>query len=51
MKVDLSPDGSWSADKIYHAGDRATFNGVLYEAQWWTQNNEPGAKYGPWVAI
>ncbi|EHL2563461.1 hypothetical protein KDG03_003005, partial [Listeria monocytogenes] len=29
-----------------------SYKGKTYEAQWWTQGNEPGAEqWGPWLLI
>lgn len=32
---------AWDKTKVYLAGDRADYNGVTYEAKWWTQGNQP----------
>jgi chitinase len=32
---------SWSPTTIYTVGNRAERNGNVYEAKWWTQNNDP----------
>lgn len=37
------PDGSWEAAGTYVAGDEIVYQGVTYEAQWWTQGDTPGA--------
>ncbi|MEK5036519.1 lytic polysaccharide monooxygenase [Sporosarcina sp. FSL K6-3457] len=40
----VTPDPSadeWSASKVYLAGDKATYNGILYQAKWWTQGSNP----------
>jgi chitodextrinase len=29
---------------VYH-------NGQLWQAKWWTQNQEPGDPYGPWEPL
>lgn len=29
-------------DKVYNKGDRVTYNGKIYEAQWWTLGGAPG---------
>ncbi len=42
---------SWNASTIYTAGDRVSSNGSLWEASWWTQNQEPGDPLGPWQEI
>lgn len=31
----------WSADKIYTAGDKVTFEDSEYEAKWWTKGDRP----------
>ncbi|TVX93155.1 lytic polysaccharide monooxygenase [Paenibacillus agilis] len=33
---------AWSASQVYLAGNKVTYNGVVYEAQWWTQGDTPG---------
>ncbi len=39
----------WDASAIYHAGDQVTFGGVVYEAYWWTTNDQPdGFASNPW---
>ncbi|MBK2107021.1 glycosyl hydrolase family 18 protein [Francisella philomiragia] len=48
-----SASGTWDATKVYNKGDKVTYNGVSYEAQWWTQGNKPsdgGAWKKPVVA-
>ncbi|KXS77762.1 chitinase [Listeria monocytogenes] len=43
---------AWDAAKTYNKGDRVSYKGKTYEAQWWTQGNEPGAElWGPWLLI
>ncbi|MFC3748142.1 glycosyl hydrolase family 18 protein [Paenibacillus sp. GCM10012306] len=32
---------AWSATTIYTQGQRASYNGSLYEAKWWTQGDRP----------
>ncbi|WP_033339663.1 carbohydrate-binding protein [Catenuloplanes japonicus] len=32
----------WAWGTVYLAGDRATHNGHLWQANWWTQGSEPG---------
>lgn len=40
----------WSAKKVYNTGDRVVHNGKIWEAQWYTQNEEPGTtgQWGVW---
>ncbi|MDY0907980.1 glycosyl hydrolase family 18 protein [Microbacterium sp. CFBP9034] len=47
----LDPDTvqAWFADRIYLKGDQVVHEGVTYTAQWWTRDQQPGAKNGPWT--
>jgi chitodextrinase len=38
----------WSASSIYTAGAQASENGVIYRANWWTQNQDPATNNGPY---
>lgn len=40
----------WSAKKVYNTGDKVVYNGKVWEAQWYTQNEEPGTtgQWGVW---
>lgn len=38
---------SWNAYTIYTNGHQASYNGILYQAKWWTQNQRPDLHYGP----
>ncbi|WP_422658901.1 lytic polysaccharide monooxygenase [Paenibacillus sp. EC2-1] len=33
---------AWEASKVYLGGAKVQFNGDIYEAKWWTQNETPG---------
>ncbi|WP_432995212.1 ExeM/NucH family extracellular endonuclease [Dactylosporangium sp. CA-233914] len=39
---------AWSASKVYLGGDKVTYQGKVWQALWWTQNQTPGDPYGPW---
>ncbi|ELZ04739.1 PKD domain containing protein [Natrialba chahannaoensis JCM 10990] len=42
----------WDPDTVYTSGDRAVYDGFVWEAQWWTQGDEPGeSEWGPWERI
>ncbi|RQG99218.1 PKD domain-containing protein [Natrarchaeobius oligotrophus] len=42
----------WDPDVVYTDGDRVTHDGSIWEAQWWTQGDEPGANgWGPWEEV
>ena len=38
---------AWSASTVYTAGQQASENGVLYQANWWTEGNDPATSSGP----
>ncbi|TFK20140.1 glycoside hydrolase family 18 protein [Coprinopsis marcescibilis] len=40
--------GTWSSGSIYLGGDKAVYNGRLWTAKWWTQNDAPGGSVGVW---
>lgn len=39
---------AWDANKVYQNGDRASANGKVYQAKWWTQGESPTASNDPW---
>ncbi len=42
----------WDASAVYVAGDRVSFDGRMFEASWWTRDQEPGASpWGPWQEV
>lgn len=41
---------AWDATKVYKAGDKASYKGVVYEAKWYSQNNLPTAG-DPWKVV
>jgi len=43
---------AWNSTTVYMKGDRVSYNGSIYEAQWWTQGDVPGEQeWGPWKFI
>ncbi|WP_179261566.1 carbohydrate-binding protein [Natrinema halophilum] len=38
---DTGSTPAWDSSKIYREGDRVTHDGTTWEAQWWTQGQEP----------
>jgi len=42
---------AWDASKVYNTGDEVTYQGSLWKASWWTQNQKPGDPNGPWQEI
>ncbi|QLI81023.1 hypothetical protein HZU75_05500 [Chitinibacter fontanus] len=44
--------GAWNSSIAYTGGQRVVYNGVTYEAKWWTQGDIPGAaEWGPWKVV
>ncbi|MBZ6495068.1 glycosyl hydrolase family 18 protein [Natrinema longum] len=43
---------AWDPETVYTDGDRVIYDGFVWEAQWWTQGDEPGSnEWGPWDEI
>ena len=43
---------AWDSSSTYTSGDRVVFDGFVWEAQWWTQGDEPGSsEWGPWSQV
>jgi predicted phosphodiesterase len=42
---------AWDPDAVYTAGDEVTHRGALWQASWWSRNQEPGNPHGPWQEI
>ncbi|KAF0811659.1 Exo-beta-1,3-glucanase [Andreprevotia sp. IGB-42] len=42
-----SCEAPWSADTVYVAGNRVSYNGHSYEAKWWTRGDNPSLS-GQW---
>lgn len=42
---------AWSASKVYNSGDEVSYQGALFTASWYTQNQKPGDPQGPWQEI
>jgi chitodextrinase len=39
---------AWAAKSGYAAGAQVSYGGGVWQALWWTQNQEPGDPNGPW---
>ena len=50
-RVGDSPPPAWDPAQVYVAGDTVGYQGVVFEAMWWTRGQEPGDPYGPWQEI
>ncbi|WP_301356996.1 fibronectin type III domain-containing protein [Enterococcus spodopteracolus] len=44
---------TWDPETVYFEGDRVTYEGLIYEAKYWTQNDIPSESgpYGPWSLV
>ena len=48
---------TWSSSSAYVAGNTVSYQGVIYKANWWTQNNNPASSNGgagsgqPWTKV
>lgn len=51
--IDPTKPEVWNENKAYNKGSRVTVNGVLYEAMYWTQGNDPllSESWGPWKRV
>lgn len=46
----------WSSTKVYNSGDTVVYESEEYEARWWTQGEQPGARWdlhwsSPWKYV
>ncbi|MCA2212447.1 glycosyl hydrolase family 18 protein [Jidongwangia harbinensis] len=39
---------AWTASAVYTKGNLASYQSKNYEAQWWSQNDNPASNSGPW---
>lgn len=44
---------NWESGKVYVGGDKVSYNGQIFEAKWWTQNEKPDAnsEWGVWKLV
>ncbi|WP_221585719.1 ExeM/NucH family extracellular endonuclease [Microbacterium sp. G2-8] len=42
---------SWTRSQVYEGGEHVTRGGEVFEAQWWTRNQNPAGKHGPWESL
>ncbi|ENO12738.1 PKD domain-containing protein [Marinobacter nanhaiticus D15-8W] len=48
LAVDCTGISEWQASEVYLGGAKATQDGKLYEAAWWTRNQSPATHSGQW---
>ncbi len=52
IEVTVPPAPAWSATTVYNTGERVSYQGATYVAQWWTTNDKPGATAtGAWAKV
>jgi chitodextrinase len=49
--VDNAHPAAWVANSVYLTGDKVTYLGHAYQAQWYTANQLPTTRNGPWKLI
>lgn len=42
---------AWTASQVYTGGEHVVHDGDVFEATWWTRNQEPGDPHGPWAPV
>ena len=42
---------AWTTGVAYVGGNQVTYNGSLWQAKWWTENDVPGGPAGVWTLI
>ncbi|WP_051286861.1 S8 family serine peptidase [Paenibacillus taiwanensis] len=47
VKSSICSNNEWNASSTYLNGHQASYNGVLYQAKWWSQNQRPDQNSGP----
>ncbi|WP_308709564.1 Ig-like domain-containing protein [Marinoscillum pacificum] len=47
-QVDCSSLPVWTSSGVYTGDTRVQYNNVAYEANWWTQNENPASNSGQW---
>ena len=42
---------AWTDSWIYTGGETVEYDGELFQAKWWTRNQAPGDRWGPWQPV
>jgi chitinase len=42
---------AWTTGVAYVGGNKVTYNGSLWQAKWWTENDIPGGPAGVWTSL
>lgn len=53
QQILTAQDGTpiWTPSRIFTAGNVVLYQGKKYVARWWTRNQAPGDKNGPWKPV
>ena len=51
VTVTVNPPPAWSSSKVYDNGDKASYQGKVYLASWYSRNQKPGDPNGPWQEL
>ncbi|MGL4344013.1 MAG: glycosyl hydrolase family 18 protein [Cellulosilyticaceae bacterium] len=52
-EIKTSSEGQWREDGAYNGGEQVEFEGVFFEAKWWTQGEKPDKnnEWGAWRVL
>nr|WP_216645232.1 ExeM/NucH family extracellular endonuclease [Isoptericola halotolerans] len=50
VETDAGTFPAWTPSQVYVGGETVAHDGEVWQARWWTRNQEPGDPYGPWEA-
>ncbi|PRZ09427.1 5'-nucleotidase/hypothetical protein [Isoptericola sp. CG 20/1183] len=42
---------AWTSSQVYVGGETVVHDGERWRARWWTRNQEPGQRHGPWELL
>lgn len=48
QEISSSLPPQWESRKVYTGGEIISHNGIVYQAKWWTENQEPSANSQEW---
>ena len=52
LTVNAATLPQWDSSTVYTGGSQVTYDGKTYEAQWWTQGEQPGSsQWGAWKLV
>lgn len=52
VKIGNQVVDTWTASRVYQAGDRAVSGGKVWQARWWTRNQQPkNVASSPWQIV